>query len=71
MRQVKATSAVTSFDDTSELRVSDRVSAADRESLGLIGCTGLRWVAPEHLPFLGYHRKRMVEGVSAANAPPA
>ncbi len=60
-----------SFDDTGELLVSDRVSVADRERLGLIGCTGLRWVAPEHLPFLGYHRKRMVEGVSAANAPPA
>jgi putative restriction endonuclease len=54
-----------SFDDAGQLLVSDRITAADRESLGLAQYTGLRWIAVEHMPFLAYHRNRMSEGGEA------
>ena len=49
------------FDTDGELVVSDRLRAADRASLHLEGNLRLRWLAPEHLPYLKWHREHEFE----------
>ena len=49
------------FDIEGGLVVSDRLRAADRASLHLEGNLRLRWLAPEHLPYLQWHREHEFE----------
>lgn len=46
-----------SFDDGGELLLSSQISHSDRILLGLDRPLQLRWIASEHLPYLGYHRQ--------------
>lgn len=49
-----------SFSDAGDLLVSSQLSLADRQLLGLDAALKLRWVAPEHEPYLAFHRDRLV-----------
>lgn len=50
-----------SFADTGELLTSERIPAAVAHQLGFDQGLRLRWLAPEHLPYLRYHRERFGE----------
>lgn len=47
-----------SFADDGALLVSPKLSVADRQLLGLDANLRLRWLAPGHTPYLGFHRER-------------
>lgn len=44
------------FSESGEAIFNPAISATVRESLGLVGNLRLRWIAPEHQPFLEFHR---------------
>lgn len=46
-----------SFDDAGDLLVSPRVAQNSLVSLGLGEGAKLRWLAPEHMPYLAWHRR--------------
>lgn len=48
-----------SFSDTGKILFSNRLSTSDRNKLGLQSNLTLRWIANEHLPYLGYHRSML------------
>jgi len=50
------------FEAGGEMAYSPRLTAEHRTSLHLSGGLRLRWVAPEHLPFLRWHRERVFRG---------
>lgn len=45
-----------SFDDRGEIRISEDVSMAERERLGLSSDMRLRWLDAKHRPYLHFHR---------------
>jgi hypothetical protein len=45
------------FEDSGHLCPSPHLAVDDQESLGIDGSPSLRWIAPEHLPFLRWHRE--------------
>lgn len=47
------------FEDSGRLRPSPLLAVTDQEALGIEGLPPLRWITPEHLPFLGWHRNRV------------
>jgi len=47
------------FEDSGRLCPSPHLPVADQETLGIEGLPCLRWIAPEHLPFLNWHRERI------------
>jgi putative restriction endonuclease len=49
-----------SFSETKKIIISDRLSTSDRNKLGLQSDLTLRWIANEHLPYLGYHRSMLI-----------
>lgn len=51
-----------SFSEAGELLVSYSISPAERERLGLRHPLWLCWLAPEHEPYLHYHRHRFISG---------
>lgn len=50
------------FDAGGDLVIGPRLSAEHRASLHLNEGLRLRWVAPEHLPFLRWHREHVFRG---------
>jgi putative restriction endonuclease len=50
-----------SFEDTGAVLISQRVSEACRKQLQLSADLRLRWVAPQHVPFLSWHREQLFE----------
>jgi putative restriction endonuclease len=50
------------FDAGGDLVIGPRLSAEHRASLHLSEGMRLRWVAPEHLPFLRWHREHVFRG---------
>ncbi|MDD5581559.1 MAG: HNH endonuclease [Methylobacter sp.] len=54
-----------SFSDIGKIIISERLSTCDRNKLGLQPDLTLRWIANEHLPYLGYHRSML--GYSVTN----
>ena len=51
-----------SFDAQGQVLVAPQLDAAAREVLGLRPALRMRWVAPEHQRYLGYHRPRFFAG---------
>ena len=51
-------SYLTSFSDGGALLISPAVPPAARVQLGLTGGLQLRWVAPQHHPYLAFHRSQ-------------
>lgn len=49
-------SYLASFSDDGVLLIAPKVSPAAKEQLGLVADLQLRWVAPQHLPYLAFHR---------------
>lgn len=47
-----------SFDSQGDLLLSPAIAPHERERLGLNEVLRLRWLAPEHQPYLQYHRER-------------
>lgn len=47
-----------SFTNDGELLVAGQIDLGDRQMLGLGGLMKLRWVAPQHLSYLRFHRER-------------
>lgn len=47
-----------SFSAAGDLLVAPRILEAEREHLGLNQALRLRWLAPDHEPYLHYHRQR-------------
>lgn len=47
-----------SFDADGRALWSPRISEDLRRSLGLAGATTLRWITPQHQPFLAWHREK-------------
>lgn len=47
------------FDDAGVIVLSPRLTASDREALVLSPSNRLRWVTPQHLPHLDYHRRQV------------
>lgn len=52
------------FNDGGGLVISSRLSAGHCASLHLSETLRLRWMAPEHLPFLQWHREHVFQGES-------
>jgi len=52
-----------SFEDSGEISISPRVNAACRDLLQLSSTLRLRLIAPQHLPFLAWHREYLFEGI--------
>lgn len=49
------------FDDLGELVISRRVQGAHQAQLHLVEGLRLRWLAPEHVPYLRWHRKHQFQ----------
>ena len=49
-----------SFDQQGGLLVSNALSEQQCNAIGLHAALHLRWLAPEHVPYLAHHRERMV-----------
>ena len=47
-----------SFSDDAQVMISPSLITADRQLLGLQAPLCLRWLAPQHLPYLAFHRDR-------------
>jgi hypothetical protein len=48
-----------SFSDEGELRISDQISSDNRKLLGISESLNLRWLSPEHLRYLKFHREKL------------
>lgn len=46
-----------SFDENGKILISSQVSEQQRQLIGLTDEMALRWLAPEHNPFLAWHRE--------------
>lgn len=59
-----------SFDETGLAIFAPAVTTETRAKLGILGPLRLRWISPEHQPFLAHHRKRSLpQGDSQAINP--
>lgn len=47
-----------SFNENGELLISTAIIPVERQRLGLDAPQRLRWLAPEHMPYLKFHRRR-------------
>lgn len=47
-----------SFSDTGSILISPKLTVSDCEKLGISKSMALRFVLPEHIPFLQYHRQK-------------
>lgn len=54
------------FTDAGQLCVAPQVSSDQQRQLGLLPAMGLRWVAPQHGPYLAYHRTRWAAWLAGA-----
>ncbi len=57
-----------SFRDDGTMALSPSLPPASIIRLGLLPTERLRWITPEHLPFLAWHRENVFESSSAANS---
>ena len=51
-----------SFDEHGRALISSQLDAAACEVLGLRPTMRMRWMAPEHQRYMGYHRQRFLTG---------
>ena len=51
-----------SFDEHGRALISPQLDAAACEVLGLRPTMQMRWMAPEHQRYMGYHRQRFLTG---------
>jgi hypothetical protein len=49
------------FSDTGVLLCSSRISKQDRKKIGLQDELAVRWLAPEHQPYLAWHREHVFD----------